>query len=324
MKQNYPKTKQTKLNDFAEAKETEKRQSRSPEDQCTEAGKRNRIKELYLKGLNGNRISQKLKLSKSHTYRILNDLKRKEPEIELNKRNLTSLETFHTKPRGGGASNVHGQRLKVFVHHLSEEYKRHPNIMINEFAPGVNVQCSGKLIYIRSKGLKFWGENEVKAMHKSMKHWERILVRLEQKLNITIFKRGSPAFEITYHEWETSNSVVARDSENRQSHIWRVYHTEDGKLRFSIDWSNKLDSHETHHFRDNHLDSITFNKHINDILDNPQAPTFSEITKAIQSIAKTHEETAQGLKAITELLKLNSPRQPNIEIKDLKKTFYHE
>lgn len=312
--------KQKKLNDYWKTNET----SNSLAIRNTEKVKRNKIKELYLQGLNGNRISHNLGISKTHAYRIIAELKEIEPEIELQKRNLNNL---HTQSRGEGARNVHAQRLKVYVHHMSDKYKRHPNITIDEFAPGVNVQCSGKIIYIRSNGLKFYGDTEVKAMHKSMKHWKRILLKIEEKFNILIFKRGAPAFEITYHEWETSDSVVARDSENRESHIWKVYHTEDNKLRMSIDWSDKIPSHEMHHFRDNHQDSITFNQFLNDILDNPQAPMPSEIAKTMQATLELHKETTEGLKAVIKIMQLGQPNNqtptPTTPTTPTK-TFYHE
>ena len=161
---------------------------------------------------------------------------------------------------------------------------------------------------MRSNKKKFYAESEQKALWKSLSFWNDVIHKLEDRLGVLIFKKGSLAFEFLYQEWETQDSAVAIDAE-RKGHIWRVFHGEDGKLRLSVDWSEGTPNHETHHKRDSHVDSVVFEKHVNSILDNPQAPTFSELVNVVQGIAVANKETALGLKAVVEVLRTQFPNQ---------------
>ena len=181
----------------------------------------------------------------------------------------------------GGLVNVHAHRIVARVWWMSSSYKKNPNRVFKEFVPDVDVVCKGKRIYLVSRK-RFHGESEVKAMWSSLSFWERVLLKLQDRLKIVIFKRGCEAFTFVREETETADSVVAKDAEGRGD-ILRVFHSEDGKLRLSTDRSLGEHNHETHHKRDGHLDSIVFNRFVNSVLDNPDAPDYAELLRLFKA-----------------------------------------
>lgn len=264
---------------------------------------------LYSKGLNATAIARINCVSVSYIARLLRKLKKDNPGLINN--------WLHESSVVGGVSskkNVHAQRVRAFVHWSSKKYLSSSNAVFNDFVNGVDVSCQGKYIYLRAKKKKFFAENESKAMWKSLSFWNDVMLKLENRLDVIIIKKGCKAFEFIYQEWETGDSVVARDS-NSRGYPWRVFHSDDGKLRLSADWSDGTPNHETHHKRDAHVDSMVFEKHVNSILDNPSAPTFSELSVVVKDIALCNKETANGLNAVVEVLKTQFPKK-NVEVVD--------
>ena len=116
--------------------------------------------------------------------------------------------------------------------------------------------------------------------------------------------------------------MVALDAE-KKGHIWKVYHNDDGKLRLSVDWSDKQPNHETHHFRDANSDSVVFEKHINSVLDaGVSAPTYVELLSLVKDIAVHNRDTSAGLQAVTEVLKSQFPkREEFVDVTGLKPSY---
>lgn len=251
-----------------------------------------KIKSLYDKGLSGHEIAKLTSYNRSYVYRVVSKL--------IKSRDINAKETSKSEKGQGrrlGVSfknNVHAQRVRFFVSFMSDKYKSHPNSNFKEFIPGVNIQCKGRVIYgYASK--KFDGVDEVAALNNSLDFWNHVVRRLEDRLNIVIGGRGKPAFEFLYEETETRDSELGADAVDRGKR-WIVTHDDDGKLRLCTDWSDDGINHETYHSRDSHVDSLTFNRHMNSILNNPNAPNHAEIVKLLYAQADINKETAEFTK----------------------------
>ncbi len=270
------------------------------------------VSKLFAQGFKPAQIAKLKGFSRAYVSRIVRSLKDSDPSL-FNK----FLSATPDDPSRGWRKNVHAQQIRAFVHWSSDKYLKSPNVYLKNFVNGVDVACQGKFIIIRSNKKKFYAESEQKALWKSLGFWSGVIHKLEDRLGVLIFKKGAQAFEFLYQEFETGDSPVAIDAE-RKGHIWRVFHGDDGKLRLSVDWSDGVPNHETHHRRDAHVDSVVFEKHVNSILDHPEAPTFSELTLAVRDIAVANKETALGLKAVVEVLKAQNPQKEPVEPFDLK------
>jgi len=234
----------------------------------------------------GGEIAKIFDLSRSYVNRILRD---------------NNIKVSRDPVGFDEARNVHGQRLRLFVHSVTDRYSKSPNTFFKNIVEGVDVQAQGKFIYLNARDRRFRGESETKALWSSVNFWQGVIKKVESRLGVIIFKAGARAFEFLYSEVETPNSVVAIDCEKR-GHRWTVYHTEDGKLRLTADWSEGVPNHETHHFRDAHVDSITMNSFVNDVLDNPDL-NLSKIASAVAKMVDANNETAQGLNAVVNIMK---------------------
>ena len=177
-----------------------------------------------------------------------------------------------------------------------------------------DVQCFEGEICVQAKDKEFWGETEELALAESLKYWWGFFRILENDLHVIILKNRKQNIEMSYAEWATAPSGLSEECENRNDRI-RLF-ADDGKLRFTTDWSD-LQEHEAHHYRKGLKDSKTANRFIADILDSPEAPTFTQLCKVVGALAETNTESAMGLKAVIELLR---PEKPKVEPeKDLKK-----
>jgi len=260
------------------------------------------VSRLYRDGFNASQIAKLKGFSRQYISRLLVDLKDVNPSL------VNSFLSSRPDDVGVGRKNLHAQQLRVTVHDKSSKYLKNPQVYFKNFVDGVDVACQGDYIIIRSNQKRFYAESEVKALWKSLDFWNGVISKLEDRLGVLIFKKGCEAFRFLYGEFETGDSVVAVDCEKRGI-IWRVFHSDDGKLRLDVDWSEGVPNHETHHKKDNFVDSITFNNHVNSILDNPHAPTFAELVKVVQEVAVVNKETALGLKAVVSVLKSQFPER---------------
>ena len=236
-------------------------------------------------------------LGRSYVYRVCEDLAKKENRGHLGDKK-GETRPLCPLPPNSDKSNVHAMKVRAFVHWMSPKYKASPNQFWSDVVHGVEVQSSGRLLYLSAKGEKFFGGDEEKALWNALGFWKAVLRKVEEKLGVVVLKPKAHNFEFVYWEWETQGSVVARDAAERDT-IWRVYHSEDGKLRLDVDWSLPRGSHETHHKRDALSDSETFNRQINDMLDNPQAPTLPELAAMVRSLVVVVGEQGNNLRDVT-------------------------
>lgn len=271
------------------------------------------IRDLYSQGFKPAQIAKFKGFTRQYVSKIIRDLKVEDPSL-INSFLRSSPENEST---GGWKKNVHAQQIRAFVHWASDKYQKQPNLYLKDFVDGVDVACQGSFIFLRSNKKKFYAESEQKALWKSLSFWQGVISKLEDRLGVMIFKKGSQAFEFLYQEYETQDSAVAIDAE-KKGHIWRVFHSDDGKLRLSVDWSEGTPNHETHHKRDSHVDSVVFEKHVNSILDNPQAPTFAELVGLIREVQLVNKETATGLKAVVDVMRSQFLKREELIKDDLK------
>jgi len=262
---------------------------------------------LYREGFKPSQIAKLKGFSRQYVSRVISDLKDQDPSLVNSF--LSSQPDDDSK---GWKKNVHAQQIRAFVHWAGDRYQKNPNAYFKDFVAGVDVACQGSFIILRSNKKRFYAESEQKALWKSLGFWSDVIHKLEDRLGVLIFKKGAQAFEFLYQEFETQDSAVAVDAE-KKGHVWRVFHSDDGKLRLSVDWSEGTPNHETHHKRDSHADSVVFERHINSVLDNPQAPSFAELTCMVREIALVNKETAQGLKAVVEVMKTQFPKRDFVE-----------
>lgn len=272
-----------------------------------DGSKRDHIARLYHEGFIGSQIAQFTGYSRSYVYQVIKDLREEEVSGVVPDSGGQACPSSPVPPSGD--KNVHAQRVRVQVHHAKPSYWKQSNKHLDLVVRGrkVSVQCQGRFVYLRAAA-RFWGADEEKAMWNSLSWWRLVVARVESRLGLTCFKRGAVAFEFTYHEWETAGSVVERDASARGER-WQVWHSEDGKLRLSVDRS-RGSCHETHHARDGHVDSVTFNRFLNGILDHPDAPGVPEIARLMLTTQKQLSETqaqlhevASGMRAIVDIIR---------------------
>ena len=82
----------------------------------------------------------------------------------------------------------------------------------------------------------------------------------------------------------------------------------DGRLRYTSDSSLGFGERESHHPVTGRIDSEVANRFVGDVLDHPEAPTFSELVRLVKLVVVENRESALGLKSIIELLK---PKEPH-------------
>lgn len=210
-------------------------------------------------------------------------------------------------PGTSGTLRLHAQKFTIeLIQPASSRYfERHQGRVF--FLDGNNVQCFSKVVCIQANK-EFQGKDEDEALARSMEYWARFFARLENDLGTPLMKDRKQNITMTYAEWATENSELARECEKRDRRL-RIY-AADGKLRFTTDWS-KTHEHEAHHHKTGRDDSVQGNRFVNDVLDHPEAPTFTELVKVTLLIAQHQKEAAAGMQAIINLLK---PREPELDL----------
>ena len=199
--------------------------------------------------------------------------------------------TIATKNR-----RLHAQKFRIeLIKPISENYyKKH----IGHVLPidGNNVQCFEKVICVQAKEKSFYGIDEDDALSKSLEYWNRFFIKLENYFDVVIIKPRRENITMTYAEWATEGCELSEECEKRAERI-RIFSKEDGKLRYTTDWSN-LYEREAHHHRTGKEDSETGNRFIEDVLDHPESPTYTQLVKVVHLVANQTSEVSAGLNAI--------------------------
>lgn len=223
--------------------------------------------------------------------------------------------THATKDR-----RLHAQKFRIeLIKPINEAYLK-KNIGKVLTIDNNDVQCFEKVICIQAIEKSFYGTTEDEALSASMDYWMNFFRRLENDLNVKIIKSRKQNILMTYAEWATENCELSKECEKRANRI-RIYAI-DGKLRYTTDWSN-LHEREAHHHKTGKEDSETGNRFIEDVLDHPESPTFTQLVKIVKIISEQNKETATGLNAVVQLLKNTLPQNNfNSELKPIEKPSY--
>jgi hypothetical protein len=237
-------------------------------------------------------------------------------EAPRNLRNLFGVEKQENR-------RLHAQKFRVEIIDSSPRY--HEKVNVSLTVDGNNVQCFEKVLLIQANDKSFYGVTEDEAFEVSMVYWRNFFRRLEHDLNIVILKERCQNIQMTYAEWATGPCELSREMEERGGRIM-VYDSVDGKLRYTTDKSLGHER-EAHHYRKGKEDSETGNRFIEDVLEHPEAPTFTELVKVIklqgnniERQGKHLEEAAAGLNSIIKVL--NPKKEVIDDEKPLKKPDY--
>jgi hypothetical protein len=195
---------------------------------------------------------------------------------------------------------LHAQKFRIeLVRPISQRYLK-DSVGSCFKLDGNDVQCFQEVICVQAKDKSFFGDSEEQALDSSMEYWNRFFVRLENQLKVLILKDRRQNIRMTYHEWATGPCELAEECEKRGDPL-RIY-AKDGKLRYTTDWSS-LHEREAHHAKTGMQDSEAGNRFIEDVLDHPAAPKYTELCKIVESIALHNAEMAAGLNAVVKLMK---------------------
>jgi hypothetical protein len=201
---------------------------------------------------------------------------------------------------------LHAQKFRVeLIYPVSDKY-------VNSYVGSVfwldgnAVQCYRDVVLVQSRK-DFVADSEQKAIELSMVYWERFLRKLESRLGVHILKEGKHNITCTYEEDATGPCDLSRECEKRGKRI-EIYWSDakGGKLRYSTDKS--LAYEREGHGLTGRKDSEVGNRFIEDVLDHPEAPVYSQLVRL--SAINQHQlgEVASGLAAIVRLFEASVGR----------------
>lgn len=228
---------------------------------------------------------------------------------------------------------VHANHWTIeLIRPISDYYIKN---MVNKsfLLDGHRVRCFSKSVIVQcEKGFGVNGVDENSAYAESERYWGRYFIKLENELKTIIVKERSKNITATFSEIATEDSKISKSCYDVGKRIF-IYDPDDGKFRFSTDWSLKQE-HEAHHAIKNKEDSENFNYFYDDIKDRPdydefiidildngkKLPKLSEFSKILYSMMRQtkemqfhNKETAAGLNSIVTYVKSQLPQE---KIKD--------
>lgn len=207
-------------------------------------------------------------------------------------------------------TRLHAEKFAVdLIHPIPSSWKDH----INRTFPLDNckVVCHEQSITVLSTN-SFYAKNELLALSKSEAFWDSFFIKLENQLSILLVKERRENIKRVYAEWETVDTVIGETVSTKCDEQIRIYDKVDGHLRLTTDMSLRHKNHETHHHQKGMRDSQNVRRFVEDFLEQPQAPTLSELARIVGNLAQQNSETAAGLTAIVQLMqkpKVSDPVQ---------------
>jgi transposase-like protein len=218
-----------------------------------------------------------------------------------------------TKPDDSVQCRLHAQKFRIeLIKPIDERYKKNINKIFQ--IDGHDIQCFSDTVCIQAREhFDFYGKTEDEAIALSLEYWDSLFLKLENRIETMILKDQKMNITQTYAEWATTPCELAKECAKRDYEI-RIY-AKDGKLRYTTDKSLKFER-EAHHHITGKKDSETGNRFLNDVLDHPEVPVYSEMINLLGSTLETlraqgkqNELTATALHGITEYLKNQLPQK---------------
>lgn len=205
---------------------------------------------------------------------------------------------------------LHAMQWKVGILRSTSWESVQPRIIQDFMGCYVNVQPGLVEIYAKD-GIYFEGADEWAVMMLALQFFERLALRLENDLRISLIKPRSQNWELVKAEWATEDSEVAKRHVGDATPL-KVFATEDGHLWFWGDWSKKTPEHETGG-KTGKVDSVEVNKHLNDWRDF-HPPTNSQLFGMLQKVLELQAQTSEFQKeqaaGLATIIKLMQPPQP--------------
>lgn len=198
---------------------------------------------------------------------------------------------------------LHGQEFHINILFKDNRYKSIMGKSNLLYVDGNQISLYRNAVEVRS-GQVFWGDDVHKATSRSMKYWDRFLIRLENRLKILLIKHEKFNVKIVKHHYAEINNGLAKDLYIKSEKI-RIYANEDGKLWFTIDNSFNLHEAEFQHpdtaIQDAADKIVPFFNDIRDRFQRP--PLMSELMVMLHQAMEINKETAAGLNIIAKMLK---------------------
>lgn len=204
------------------------------------------------------------------------------------------------QPRPNHKIRLHAQEWNIKILHKTDTFEKIRNRANLITLDNNTVRIFQDSIEVYS-GQSFYSDDPQKATSKSLQYWNRFFSRLENELDVVIFKPRSQNIKLVNQHFAEIQNELAEESEIKGEQI-RVYTTDDGKLWFNIDNSFNLHEAETQHPQTAQHDMEHLKHFFNDIRDQ-KPPTLTELMKAIHQLAQQNQETAAGLNAVVQQLK---------------------
>jgi len=242
-------------------------------------------------------IAQRRKTSLSAVYKIIRKLKNKGIINYLNKGSKINECTFEPPLKRKNAIRLHGLEINARILYKStayyEQFNKKAKISIDNNT--IRLYKRSIEIYIKES---FYSDSVEKAAEKGIIYLQRLLVKLENRLKISLFRHNSDNIHIVKQHYSEINNEIAKDMDRRGNKI-RIYCKEDGKLWFTIDNSFNLHEAETLHPKTAKRDMIKLKAFFDDIRDN-ELVKMSEIISLIKTIKDALKYTSVATKNSTD------------------------
>ncbi len=182
-------------------------------------------------------ITLRRKTSPQATYKIIRKLKKKGAYTK----GLIKVEKEGGSIKPLNQIRIHAQQFLIKIIWKDIKYKTKLKKSNQVQIDGNTIDMYENSIYI-SSNQSFYGDNLSHAFFKSGNYWPRFFARLEHETGCILFKPRSQNIKLTrVHIAETDNEL-AKMVDNKGDRFFKVYASDDGKLRFLID--NSFNLHE--------------------------------------------------------------------------------
>lgn len=197
---------------------------------------------------------------------------------------------------------LHRQEFNVRIIAMTDRYKT----MI-----GTSFQIEGNTIRLYKDSIEIYFRKEFEAEDcqrtyaLSIQYLEKILRRIENRLNVLLIKQGSMNIKEVYAHYAEVNNELAKEYRLERKKL-SIYGKDDGKLWFKFDFSKGQDEAEAVHPQRGKQDMEKFKEVMNDIRENEFIP-LSKISEHMANTTKQINEISHGLNALVNFMQSQIP-----------------
>jgi predicted DNA-binding protein YlxM (UPF0122 family) len=259
-------------------------------------------------------IAQRRGITKQALYRILRELKKKGVLSKMfTKSNAPSNTSLYTKPKDLNTPKqgirLHGEEFNIKILSQKPNYQK--------------IKAQGNIIKIDNNtirlyngsievysGQSFMGKDVQEANFKAIAYWNRLFIRLENLLNITILKDRKNNIKKVKEHYADINNEIATECEKTGDKL-QIKDQKDNKVAYLVDNSWNLKEFESIHPQKAKQDMEKAEKHFHDWRNN-NPPTNSEIMTLIKELALSQKDTSNSLLAVIKLI--TPPNYPKEDV----------